>query len=98
MIGADRVVHQAQHNDSDESDVSSSSSSSNDLLVSILNDGAAISTDVEVDGVDQARIWSTEVSDVPGTLTEYLKVHGDSSAHAPLLAVARTVLKKRKLN
>ena len=42
LIGADRVVHQVQHDDVDESDESNRSSTSSNILVSIPNDETAI--------------------------------------------------------
>jgi hypothetical protein len=93
VIGADRVVHQVQQDDADESSVSYSSNSSSDMLVSIPNDETAISTDIEVDQPDQSRIWSTSTSDVPGTLETYIDDHAGSNTHVPLLVVARSVLK-----
>jgi hypothetical protein len=93
VIGADRVVHQVQHNDADESDESESSSSSNHMSVAIMDDKNAIDSDIEVDQPDQLRIWSTSTSDVPGTLENYINIHADSHACVPLLAVACSVLK-----
>jgi hypothetical protein len=90
LIGADRVVHQVQQDDADES---SKSNSSNNMSVSITNDENAIATDTEVDQPDQSRIWSTSTSDVPGTLENYISAHANSNAHVPLLAVAHSVQK-----
>jgi hypothetical protein len=52
------------------------------------------SIDVEAEGPDQSRIWSTSISDVPGTLENYISIHSGSNTHVPLLAVARTVLRQ----
>jgi hypothetical protein len=93
VIGADRVVHQVQHDSVDESDASDSLSSSNNMSVSIPNDETAVFTDIEVDQPDQSRIWHTSTSDVAGTLENYIDIHAGSNAHVPLLAVARSVLK-----
>jgi hypothetical protein len=67
LIGADRVIHQVQQDDADESNAYNSLSSSNYMSVSIPNDENVIATDIKVDQPDQSRIWSTSTSDVPGT-------------------------------
>lgn len=72
VIGADRVVHQVQQDDADESSESDSSSSSNHMSISIPNEENVISTNVEADQPDQSRIWSTSTSDVPGTLENFV--------------------------
>jgi hypothetical protein len=63
------------------------------MSVAIPNDGDAIPADAEATQPDQSRIWSMSTSDVPGTLENFINTHADSNAHAPLLAVAHTVLK-----
>jgi hypothetical protein len=82
VIGADRVVHQVQHDSVDESDASDSLSSSNNMSVSIPNDETAVFTDIEVDQPDQSRIWHTSTSDVAGTLENYINTHADPNAYA----------------
>jgi hypothetical protein len=52
------------------------------------------SIDVEAEGPDQSRIWSTSISDVPGTLENYISIHNGSNRHVTLLAVAHTVLRQ----
>jgi hypothetical protein len=58
LIGADRVVHQVQQDDADESD---KCNSLNSMLVSIPNDGNTIAAAVEADQPDQLHIWSTSM-------------------------------------
>lgn len=56
LIGADRVVHRCNRTMLMNQSHPASSSSSNNISVSIPNDETAISTNVEADEPDQSRI------------------------------------------